>query len=191
MKKLLFICLLAGLMSPACEKEKKAPVEVGEFNVEHVIAVDRQDMFMNYGETYRWYETCILLKEYLDSNEASNEITGISNVFQVYRVEDECIDTDVVMYTHTADTAIVDVKHGFWVDDFPLNEELIKVTFEEAYQKVMEVNYEKPHSRQCVIRKPIGPINCNPQYIFGNIHSQIYVDATNGNVTDKNPAFNE
>lgn len=70
-----------------------------------------------------------------------------------------------------------------------LNDELISLTFKEAYQKIMEINFPKPHSKQCVLRKPLGPIDCHPQYIFGNIRSQLYVDAITGGVTDKNPAF--
>ena len=55
----------------------------------------------------------------------------------------------------------------------------------------MEVNLPKPHSKHVVLRKQIGPKACNPQWIFGNITSQIYVDAVTGEVNSKNPAFDE
>ena len=70
-----------------------------------------------------------------------------------------------------------------------MNNEAIKVSFKEAYNKIMATNYPKPHSRHVVLRKEIGPQDANPQYIFGNSQAQIYVDAVTGDVTDKNPAF--
>ena len=63
------------------------------------------------------------------------------------------------------------------------------VTFNEVLEKINEVNMPKPHSKQCVLRKQVGPVAANPQYIFGNVKSQIYVDAINGKVSDENPAF--
>ena len=40
-----------------------------------------------------------------------------------------------------------------------------------------------------VLRKQVGPVDANPQWIFGNLHSQIYVDAVTGAVSKDNPAF--
>lgn len=54
----------------------------------------------------------------------------------------------------------------------------------------MASNFPKPHSRNCVLRREIGPIpDVNPQYIFGNTKSQLYVDAVTGSVTNHTPAF--
>ena len=36
---------------------------------------------------------------------------------------------------------------------------------------------------------PIGPVTINAQYIFGNLESQIWVDAVTGDVKNSNPAF--
>lgn len=160
---------------------------VAALNVEHVIAMDRQDMFLNYNKDYRWFETCIDLENFLDED-CAGEIAGIANVFQA--IENDGADVFVVLYAHAANGAsAVDVKHGFWVEDLPMNEDEIKVTFEEAFQKINEVNLPKPHSKHCVLRKQLGPKACNPQYIFGNTHAQIYVDAVTGAVSKDNPAF--
>jgi hypothetical protein len=53
----------------------------------------------------------------------------------------------------------------------------------------MAANAPKPHSRQVVLRKEVGPNSINPQYIFGNFQAQLYVDAVTGDVKTKNPAF--
>lgn len=156
--------------------------------VENVLGMDKQYMFTNYGKDYRWFETCIVLKDFLDE-ENDGTITGVSNIFQVVVEEDKGADVNVIMFTHVGDSTQMDIKQGFWVEDFPMNEDAIKVTFREAYEKIMAVNMPKPHSRHVVLRKQIGPNQINPQYIFGNAQSQIYVDAVTGDVTDKNPAF--
>jgi hypothetical protein len=173
----------------SCKKEKKqeAVVEKAEIVLERVNSIDKEYMFANYGD-YKWFESCIVLNSYLDE-ENDGTITGVSNVFQVIARD---FDTKVVLIAHTADTTAIEAKeHAFWVEDQPLNYEDIKVTFKEAYEKINQVNFPKPHSKQVVLRKQLGPKACNPQYIFGNQKAQLYVDAVTGEVTDKNPAFPE
>lgn len=161
--------------------------------VENTISMDRQQMFLEYANDYRWYETCIVVKDFYDEEgAASPTVVGVSNIFQYLTdVDEKSADVHVVLFAHVPDTATVEVKHGFWVGDQPLNNEQIKVTFKDAYDKMMAANYPKPHSRQVVLRKEIGSKDANPQYIFGNSKAQLYVDAVTGAVTDKNPAFDE
>ena len=73
----------------------------------------------------------------------------------------------------------------------PLNDEVIKLTYEEAYDRIMQTNSPKPHSKHVTLRNPIGPIAINTQWIFGNIHEQLWVDAVTGDVKNSNPAFPE
>ena len=93
------------------------------------------------------------------------------------------------MSNHDSEGNKIDVKDGFWIEDCVLNNEVIKVSYQEAFEKMMATNMPKPHSRHCVLRKEVGPKDANPQYIFGNTRAQIYVDATTGKVSDKNPVF--
>ena len=162
--------------------------QTAELNVENLVNLDKQYMFNTYGKDYRWYETCIVLKDFMDE-ENDGTITGVSNIFQVVFEQGNGADVNVVMITHVGDSTQVDVKRGFWVEDYPMNDEAIKVSFKDAYDKVMAVNYPKPHSRHIVLRKEVGPQDANPQYIFGNSQAQLYVDAGTGNVVDKNPVF--
>lgn len=157
--------------------------------VENLISLDRQSMYSNYAEDYRWYETGIQLTNYLDEeNDGSYDL--VVNVFQaVEERESGSFDTFVVKFQHVDGETFEEAVHGFWIEDFPLNDEAIVVTYKEAYDKIMAVNLPKPHTRQVVLRKMIGPKPCNPQWIFGNLNTQIYVDATTGEVRDYNPAF--
>ena len=196
MKKLIFaFSFVACLFMMSCSCEKNKAVDDTETTdstalvVENVTGMDRQKMFQDFSKDYRWFETCIVLKDYLDSEETDGTVTGISNIFQVVVEKDNGADVRVVMFTHVGDSTQVDVANSFWVEDFPMNEDAIKLTFKDAYDKVMAANAPKPHSRQVVLRKEVGPNSINPQYIFGNSQAQLYVDAVTGDVKTKNPAF--
>lgn len=191
MKKVILTVVAVLIVALGCFVlfKKANKVQKAELVVENVISTDKEDMFLHYANDYRWYESCILLENFLDE-ENDGTIAGISNVFQFLEGEEGSYDPKVVLYSHTRDTSSVEVKDGFWVEDYPMNDEPIAVTFKQAYELVMRVDMPKPHSRHVVLRKEIGPFDCNPQYIFGNLHAQIYVDAITGAVSDKSPAFN-
>ena len=164
-------------------------VEVGELNVENLIAMDRQAMYNKVGEDYRWYETCMKLNNFLDE-ENDGSLAEVVNVFQAVIDRGQGYDTKVYKFQHFADgTWAEDSVIGFWIEDMPMNAEMIKVTYKEAYEKLMAVNMPKPHSRYVTLRKQVGPVDANPQYIFGNLHETVFVDAVTGEVFDYNPAF--
>lgn len=178
MKKLFYLFALSVLSFTSCTKE---------LDVEKTIANDKQSIFLKYGN-YTWFETQVLLKDYLDE-ECDGSIESISSVYQIVNGDSASVDVTVIESTYTKEEHSEVVEEGFWLEDSPLNDEPIKVTFKEAFNKLMATNYPKPHSKYCVIRKQLGPKDANVQYIFGNKQSQLYVDAVNGNVSNVNPAF--
>ena len=197
MKKLFLFALICAIFMgfTSCDKNKNN-AQVGQkvdttLVVENLISMDREAMTLNYNKDYRWYETCIVAQDYFDSENASEVVvTGVSNIFQyLVNATENSADVQVVMYTHVKDSTVTEVKSGFWVGDEPMNDKQIKLTYVEAYNKMMATNMPKPHSRQCVLRKELGPKDANPQYIFGNVKAQIYVDAVTGEVSDKNPVY--
>ena len=203
MKKLMILGLLAFMVSlvvgcSSCTKEKSQPavdnvaLAQGKLVVENCVSTDKEYMFLHHKSDYRWFETCILLSDWLDSENFDGSIEGISNVFQVVAEKDSSsYDTFVVLAAHTKDAVTYDVKKGFWVEDYPLIGDSIKLTYKDAFNRVMETNSPKPHTKNCVLRNPVGPVECNPQYVFGNIREQLWVDAVTGDVKNSNPAFPE
>lgn len=191
------LMLMIGVSScNSCTKGQTEPVDqtdttvvVAVPTVEEIIGLDKQAMFLNHAEDYRWYETGVQLNDWLDG-ECDGSFNLVVNVFQAVEARDSAsFDTYVVKYQHVGEDVFEEAIHGFWVEDYPLENEAIKVTFAEAFQKVQEVNLPKPHTRQVVLRKQVGPKPANPQWIFGNLRSQIYVDAVTGAVSKDNPAF--
>ena len=181
MKKLFVILasilLMIGVSScNSCTNRSTEPVladveTVDSMYVEHTVAVDRQAMFAKgVDNDYRWYETNIRLVNFLD--EEYEGIDEVVNVFQTVENRDaHSFDTVVYKFQHTAEGTVEGFTHGFWIEDYPLNDEQITVTFVQALEKVNEVNLPKPHSRYAVLRKQVGPVDANPQWIFGNVRA--------------------
>ena len=173
-------------------KLQDSVVATAVLDVEHSIALDRQTMYVNYKDNYRWYETEILLPYFLDSDSATSAPEMIVNVLQSIVEEGNGADVWVHKFQHFKDGTIAhDSIQGFWIENYALNDEVIKLKYTEAWDRMMAANYPKPHSRYVTLRNPIGPVAINTQWIFGNVREQIWVDAVTGNTKNSNPAFPE
>lgn len=177
-----FVILLGATSCTSCNKEKKQM----ETMVEQTIKSDRAYMCKHYGSVYKWFECQMILNDYLDGD-CDGTVAGLTNVFQV---QTDPSNPKVVLISHTADVMHVKEVAGFWVEDYELETAEVKFTYRQAFERMMKSNYVKPHSKNCTLRKELGPYDCNPQYIFGNIDAQLYVDATTSEVRDISPAFN-
>lgn len=144
---------------------------------------------------YIWWESVFEFDTFLDEIETAEDfaatVVGVGNVFQVEVSEEhdgeQGIVTRVITKAHTKNNDGEDVKQGFWVDDKEMNDQNIALSLEDAFARLIQANYPVPHSQRCVLRRPFGPTDCNPQYIFGNVHEHTYVDATTGDVSKINP----
>ena len=208
MKKLFFVfsvlCMSVLMFSSCngCQSKTEEPVlkdstvvdstKTVAINVEHAIATDRQAMYLKFGKDYRWYETDILLPEFLNSENVTSDPVMVVNIFQSVVERDNGFDTYVWKFQHLADgTVLTDSIQGFWIENQALNDEVIKLKYVEAFDKIMQTNAPKPQSKHVTLRNPVGPVAINTQWIFGNIHEQLWVDAVTGEVKNSNPAFPE
>ena len=161
-------------------------------DVDHAIAIDRQTMYAKYKDSYRWYETEILLPEFLDAENVTSNPEMVVNVLQSIVEEGNGADVWVHKFQHFKDGTVVhDSIQGFWIEDFALNDAAIKLNYTAAYDRMMQSNFPKPHSKYVTLRNPIGPVAINTQWIFGNIREQIWIDAVTGDAKNSNPAYPE
>ena len=199
---MLFVLALGFTSCNSCDKQTQEEVtedttEVVNataanvaINVEHAIAIDRQAMYLKFGDDYRWYETDMRLPYFLDEEDVTSEPVMLVNIFQSIVERGAGYDTWVWKFQHFTDgTVLTDSIQGFWIENFPLDEAEFKLTYTDAFDRMMQANAKKPHSKNVVIRNPIGPVAVNAQWIFGNISEQIWVDAVTGDVQTSNPAF--
>ena len=202
MKKSFILTFLIGLVTSlfiscaGCSSNKEdvklqdSVVTTAVLDVEHSIALDRQTMYVNYKDNYRWYETEILLPEFMDSDSATSDPEMIVNVLQSVVEEGNGADVWVHKFQHFKNGEIVhDSIQGFWIENYALNDEVIKFKYTEAWDRMMAVNYPKPHSKHVTLRNPIGPVSVNTQWIFGNVREQLWCDAVTGEIRNSNPAF--
>ena len=160
--------------------------------VDKVIGNDFGEMFNKYGKNdFRFYETDILLNNFLD--EEYDGIAELVNIYQVAtRLDSTSFDTQVYKIQHfPGGETFRDSVKGFWIENYPIDITEIKVSYDSAFALINQVNLPKPHSKHVTLRQPIGPFACNTQWIFGNIHEQIWVDVVTGEIKESNPAFPE
>ena len=202
MKKSFILAFLMSLLTSlfisctGCSSNKEdvklqdSVVTTAVLDVEHSIALDRQAMYVNYKDDYRWYETEILLPEFMDSDSATSNPEMIVNILQSVVEEGNGADVWVHKFQHFKNGEIVhDSIQGFWIENYALNDEVIKFKYIEAWDRMMAVNYPKPHSKHVTLRNPIGPVSVNTQWIFGNVREQLWCDAVTGEIRNSNPAF--
>ena len=184
---LMTFALLLGVSScTSCNKEVKQM----ETMVEQVVQSDRQYMCDHSGCGYIYYETQIVLNEWLDDENCTGTVASIKNVFQIVEGEDTAFSPRVYLFKHTDTSFMVQVVEDFWIEDYDMAKDDITVTYRQAYKNLMKANCIKPHTKDCVLRKMVGPYDCNPQYIFGDAFDEcVFVDAVNGRVSVNNPAF--
>lgn len=186
MKRILFTALAVVTLAigmSSCDWFKK---ELPVFSVESTISMDKEYMSVNFGENYKWFETTVVMKNYLDE-ETNGEIKSVSSAFEVVTETEDGYLSQVVITYHEPDSSSVHVVEGTWVEDFDMNDKEIVLTFKQAFDTLMSANCVKPNSRQCTLRSEVGPVPANPQYIFGNSTCCYYVDAVNGTISETNP----
>ena len=185
-------CSKATEQEPQTDSVEIAVDSVAALNVENAISLDRQAMYMKSSGDYRWFETEILLPEFMDAEGATSDPVMIVNVFQKVIERGNGYDTFVYKFQHFNDgTVLTDSVQGFWIENWPLEDKEIKLTYAEAWDKMQQVNFPTPHSKHVTLRNPIGPVAINTQWIFGNVKEQIWVDAVTGECKNSNPAFPE
>lgn len=180
------ILIAFAVSSCKCTREEDPVIEFPEAS----ISADRVKMD-EMVDTYKWFETRVEYDNFFDAD-TTLTISKVESLFQV-AVEDPLgIKTFVYDFIHepgVENDTIPEPIEGFILDDKPLNDEQIVLTFSEALERLYEANLPKPHSAKVVLRKALGSKAANAQYIFGNTEEQVFVDAVTGDVTDKNPVY--
>lgn len=184
MKKILFLLLIFCVTFNACTKKKQEkPVVV----VENTIKADMKAMEAKNKESFVWLETIILLNNYLNE-ENDGSFSEVVNVFQA--IDGTTFDPKVYKFQHFSNGInLQDSVDGFWIEDYPLEDSLITIPYDSAFVKIMNSNFPKPHSRNVILRNPMGPLETSPQWVFGNIQEQLWLNAKTGEIKNSNPAF--
>lgn len=77
-----------------------------------------------------------------------------------------------------------------WIEDCNMSNDGIKLTFTDALQRLKEWNgILPPGCNSMILRHPVGPVTCNPQYVLGTMCVPLFIDAVTGEITDLDPSY--
>lgn len=102
-----------------------------------------------------------------------------------------------------------------WIEDSDMSDQPIKISAEQALSRLKEYNAAikreqngagsssaereqggaKPNGilpKDCnflTLRYPVGPKDCNVQWVFGDVYDVLFIDAVTGEIRDYDPAF--
>lgn len=205
MKKKILLGLLLAIVSivatgcSSCQSENKTQgddVKVLALTPERCISNDREAIFLRTPKDYTllWMQTGITLTAFLtDESIQDATVMEVTNGFQTQWPEGAGINTKVTLITTNTMATDSLVMQTFYLDNKPLNDKQITLTFKDAIGKALQANCPKPQTRICVLRCPVGPVGVeDAYYMFGNEDldtPMIFVNARTGDVTTENPAF--
>lgn len=212
MKKNLFICLLLAIVSimatgcNGCQSANKEqpkiddPVVTSDYDgviqdftagVEHIQALHRQTMFsLIDGQEYQWRNSKVLFNDSITLENIDNlRVVEVTDVFFYW---DEVVGPQVQFIATNVKkgTLIPPTIQDVWIEDANLSDKEIKLTVKDVLNRLKEWNGIIPPGISMSLRYPVGPCECNAQWVIGNEFDVIFIDAVTGDISNWNPAFN-
>ena len=157
--------------------------------VNHIVALHRQTMNQKIGgQQYEWRNLQVIFNDTIKAETIDDlKVVDITDVFFYWNDEEphvQYISTNVAKGT-IIPNPIIDV----WIEDDELDNCEIKLWPEDVLKRLKEWNGVIPESKCMVLRMPVGPRNCNAQWVMGDIGDPIFIDAVTGDITNWCPAF--
>lgn len=213
MKKFLlfgFLLAIVSIMATGCnscksENKQDAPPEeqvvingadydgvVADFTagVSHIQALHRQTMFnLIDGEPYQWRNSKVLFNDSINyENIDELKVVEVTDVFFYWNNEGPHVQ--FIASNVKNGTIIPPTIQDVWIEDADLSDKEIKLTCEDVLQRLKEWNGLIPPAICISLRYPVGPCECNAQWVIGDVYDVIFVDAVTGEISNWNPAFN-
>lgn len=159
--------------------------------VANIQALHHQTMYQVLGvKNFEWRNSKVVFNDTITSENIDDlHITDVNDVFYYW---DEKTGP-WVQFINTNVKAGLQIEwpiNDVWIEDRDLNKSEIKLSAEQALQRLKEVNCPIPPAKGMILRLPLGPVACNPQWVIGDVYNVLFIDATTGEVRDSDPAFN-
>lgn len=207
MKKFILMGLLLAIVSimatgcSSCQSENKKQeivkplyhdydgvVQDFTAGVSHIQALHRQTAYsLLEGVTYEWRNTKVIFNDVISAETVDDlHITDINDVFYYFK------NGPKVQYVNTnvkAGTQIPWPINDIWIEDDDMSNATIKLSAEDALQRLKQWNGIIPEAKSLTLRLPVGPQRCNPQWVISDPRQVIFIDAATGDITDWCPAF--
>ena len=167
--------------------------------VGHIQALHRQTMYGMVQNTksvtgnYEWRNSRVIFNDTIDIDALDQiHVTDINDVF--YYWDSEKGPQTQFIYTNVKrGTQIPWPAQSPWIEDDDLSDAPIKLSAEQALERLREFNAATngivPRVPFITLRLPVGPKDCNPQWVIGDAYNVLFIDAVTGELRDWNPAF--
>ena len=159
--------------------------------VGHIQALHRQTMAsLTGGKEYQWRNSRVILNDTVTMENIDDlHVVSIRDVFFYW---DNQRGPQVQYITdHVKDgTQIPWPINDVWIEDADMSDQPIKLSAEQALMRLKEWNGILPKDCNFItLRLPIGPKDCNVQWVFGDVYDVLFIDAVTGEIRDYDPAF--
>lgn len=154
-------------------------------------ALHRQTMFsLIDGQEYQWRNSRVILNDTVTMENIDDlHVVAVNDVFFYWDSQ----KGPMVQYINSH------VKYGVqipfpindvWIEDANLSDKEIKLTVKDVLNRLKEWNGIIPPGVSMSLRYPVGPCECNAQWVIGNEFDVIFIDAVTGEISNWCPAFN-
>jgi len=159
--------------------------------VGHIQALHRQTMAsLTGGKEYQWRNSRVILNDTVTMENIDDlHVVAVNDVFFYWDSQ----KGPMVQYINSHVKYGVQIPYpinDIWIEDADMSEQPIKISAEEALMRLKEWNGILPKDCNFIIlRLPVGPKDCNPQWTFGDVYDVLFIDAVTGEIRDYDPAF--
>lgn len=193
--------MLVGCNSCNTKEEKQDDVAYHDYDgvvqdftagVSHIQGLHKQMMYSLLGNgEYQWRNSRIVFNDTVTlENIDEVKAVAVNDVFFYWNEKGPWVQyiNSHVKYGVQIPFPINDV----WIEDADMSDKKINLSAEDALKRLKEWNGVLPHGCNSItLRYPVGPKDCNVQWVFGDVYDVLFIDAVTGEVRDYDPAFSE
>lgn len=170
--------------------------------VSHIQALHRQTMYgliqhlQDEGHTIalngkcQWRNSRVILNDTVTMENIDDlHVVAVNDVFFYW----DSVKGPMVQYINSHVKYGVQIPYPIndvWIEDADMSDQPIKISAEQALMRLKEYNGILP--KDCnflTLRLPVGPKDCNVQWVFGDVYDVLFIDAVTGEIRDYDPAF--
>ena len=156
--------------------------------VSNIQALHRQTMFAITGDHYEWRNSKVLFNDSITLESIDDlKVVEVTDVFYYWNAGP---NVQFIASNVKKGTIIPPVIHDVWIEDADLSYKEIKLSAEDVLNRLKEWNGLIPPAVSMSLRYPVGPCECNAQWVIGNAYDVIFIDAVTGDISNWCPAFN-
>ena len=184
--------------------------------VSNIQALHRQTMYsLAGGKEYQWRNSRVILNDTVTAENIDDlHVVAVNDVFFYWDSQ----KGPMVQYINSHVKYGVQIPYPIndvWIEDADMSDQPIKISAEQALSRLKEYNAAikreqngagsssaereqggaKPNGilpKDCnflTLRLPVGPKDCNVQWVFGDVDDVLFIDAVTGEIRDYDPAF--